>query len=105
MTSCTDWSSTAPTCANDSGIPTARFTDTPVQIIVPMADRYVTPPSSTVWRSGRRWCGDASRTRDIGSSAPTLIRSARWVHEVIAFVEEGVEADDLAVPGSRDEAG
>ena len=38
--------------------PTARFTETPVQIIVPMADRYVTPPlldglekwSALVWR-------------------------------------------------------
>ena len=85
--------------------PTARFTDTPVQIIVPMADRYVTPAllgglekwSAVVWR----------RESDAGH---WIIRThpdqvARWVHEVIAFVEEGVEVDDLARSRVRDEAG
>jgi pimeloyl-ACP methyl ester carboxylesterase len=76
--------------------PTMRYTDTPVQLVVPMADRYVTPPlldglenwSSLVWR----------RESDAGH---WIIRThpdqvAKWVHEVIAFVEEGSEADDLS---------
>jgi hypothetical protein len=61
-----------------------------------MADRYVTPAlldglenwSSLVWR----------RQSDAGH---WIIRShpdevARWVREVIAFVEEGSESDELA---------
>jgi len=76
--------------------PTVRHTDTPVQLVVPMADRYVTPAlldglenwSSLVWR----------RQSDAGH---WIIRShpdevARWVREVIAFVEEGSESDELA---------
>ena len=76
--------------------PTARYTETPVQIIVPMADRYVTPPlldgledwSSMVWR----------RESDAGH---WIIRThpvdvATWVREVVAFVEDGSEATDLA---------
>ena len=75
--------------------PTPKFTDTPVQIIVPMADRYVTPPlldgleewSAVVWR----------RQSDAGH---WIIRThpeqvAGWVREVIAFVEAGSETDDL----------
>jgi pimeloyl-ACP methyl ester carboxylesterase len=69
--------------------PTTKHTQTPVQIIVPMADRYVTPSlldgleawSSVVWR----------RESDAGH---WIIRThpeqvATWVREVIAFVEEG----------------
>jgi pimeloyl-ACP methyl ester carboxylesterase len=76
--------------------PTARYTETPVQIIVPMADRYVTPPlldglenwASMVWR----------RESDAGH---WIIRThpddvATWVREVVAFVEDGSEATDLA---------
>jgi pimeloyl-ACP methyl ester carboxylesterase len=76
--------------------PAPRYTDTPVQLVVPLADRYVTPAllnglenwSSLVWR----------RESDAGH---WIIRThpdqvARWVREVIAFVEEGSEADDLA---------
>jgi pimeloyl-ACP methyl ester carboxylesterase len=84
--------------------PTTRFTDTPVQIIIPMADRYVTPPllsglekwSALVWR----------RESDAGH---WIIRThpdqvAKWVRQVIAFVEEGSEADDLARSRVRDQA-
>jgi len=84
--------------------PTMKFTDTPVQIIVPMADRYVTPAlldglekwSALVWR----------RQSDAGH---WIIRThpdqvARWVREVVTFVEEGSEADDLAHSRVRDEA-
>ena len=76
--------------------PTMRRTDTPVQLVVPRADRYVTPAlldglenwSSLVWR----------RESDAGH---WIIRThpeqiAKWVLEVIAFVEEGTEADDLS---------
>ena len=76
--------------------PTTRYTDTPVQLVVPMADRFVTPAlldglenwSSLVWR----------RESDAGH---WIIRThpdqiARWVHEVIAFVEEGTEAVELS---------
>jgi pimeloyl-ACP methyl ester carboxylesterase len=76
--------------------PTMKYTDTPVQLVVPMADRYVTPAlldglenwSSLVWR----------RESDAGHwvirTHPDQI--ARWVHEVITFVEEGTEADELS---------
>jgi pimeloyl-ACP methyl ester carboxylesterase len=76
--------------------PTMSYTDTPVQLVVPMADRYVTPPlldgleswSSLLWR----------RESDAGH---WIIRThpdqvATWIHEVITFVEEGSETDDLA---------
>jgi pimeloyl-ACP methyl ester carboxylesterase len=76
--------------------PTRKYTETPVQIIVPKADRYVTPPllngletwSSLVWR----------RESDAGH---WIIRThpeqvATWVREVVTFVEEGSETDDLA---------
>jgi len=84
--------------------PAAKFTDTPVQIIVPMADRYVTPAlldglekwSALVWR----------RQSDAGH---WIIRThpdqvARWVGEVIAFVEDGSETDDLARSRLRHES-
>lgn len=76
--------------------PSAGHTETPVQIIVPVKDRFVTPAlldgletwSSLVWR----------REVDAGH---WVIRThpddvAQWVREVIAFVEEGIEAEDLA---------
>jgi pimeloyl-ACP methyl ester carboxylesterase len=75
--------------------PVARHTETPVQIIVPLRDRYVTPAlldgleswSPVVWR----------RPVDAGH---WVIRThpaevAQWVSEVIAFVDGGVESPDL----------
>jgi pimeloyl-ACP methyl ester carboxylesterase len=76
--------------------PNARHTETPVQIIVPMKDRYVTPAlldgleswSTLVWR----------REVDAGH---WVIRTnpeevAGWVREVITFVDDGIESPDLA---------
>jgi pimeloyl-ACP methyl ester carboxylesterase len=76
--------------------PATKHTETPVQIIVPTNDRYVTPAllngletwSSLVWR----------RQSDAGH---WIIRThpeqvAAWVCDVIAFVEGGSEAEDLA---------
>jgi pimeloyl-ACP methyl ester carboxylesterase len=75
--------------------PTAGHTETPVQIIVPLHDRYITPAlldgleawSSLVWR------------RDV-DAGHWIIRThpeelARWVGQVVAFVETGKEAKDL----------
>jgi pimeloyl-ACP methyl ester carboxylesterase len=76
--------------------PTMRHTDTPVQLVVPMADRYVTPAlldglenwASLVWR----------RESDAGHwiIATHSDQIATWVREVVVFVEEGSEADDLS---------
>ncbi len=75
--------------------PVARRTDVPVQLVVPVHDRYVTPAlldgledwTSLMWR----------RPVDAGH---WVIRSnpdgvAAWVREVVAFVEDGVESDGL----------
>ena len=75
--------------------PVAGHTDVPVQLIVPMRDRYVTPAlldgleewTSLMWR----------RPVDAGH---WVIRSnpdgvAVWVREVVAFVEDGVESVGL----------
>jgi pimeloyl-ACP methyl ester carboxylesterase len=76
--------------------PAANFTETPVQIIVPLADRYVTPPlldgletwSSLVWRR------EADAGHWIIRTHPEQV--ATWIGEVVAYVEDGSEADDLA---------
>ncbi|MGA2931563.1 MAG: alpha/beta fold hydrolase [Acidimicrobiales bacterium] len=75
--------------------PVAGHTDVPVQLIVPMRDRYVTPAlldgleewTSLMWR----------RPVDAGH---WVIRSnpdgvAVWVREVVAFVEDGIESVGL----------
>ncbi len=76
--------------------PVQGHTDAPVQIIVPTRDRYVTPPllegleawSPVVWR----------REVDAGHwvlrSHPSEV--AEWIRQVVAFVEDGHENDDLA---------
>jgi pimeloyl-ACP methyl ester carboxylesterase len=75
--------------------PQERHTDVPVQLIVPTRDRYLMPEllegletwASCLWR----------RPVDAGHwlirSDPDLV--ARWVGEVIAAVDEGVEAEEL----------
>jgi pimeloyl-ACP methyl ester carboxylesterase len=76
--------------------PTMGYTETPVQLVVPMADRYVTPPlldglenwSSLVWRR------ESVAGHWIIRTHPDQV--AQWVHEVIAFVEGGSETDDLS---------
>ncbi len=75
--------------------PVARHTDVPVQLVVPRRDRYVTPAllegleewTSLLWR----------RPADVGH---WVIRThpddiARWVGEVVTYVEEGNEPADL----------
>ena len=75
--------------------PVAGHTEVPVQLIVPVHDRYVTPAlldgleewASSMWR----------RPVDAGH---WVIRSnpdgfAAWVREVVSFVEDGVESDGL----------
>ena len=75
--------------------PVARHTDVPVQLLVPLRDRYVRPAllagletwTSLMWR----------RPVDAGH---WVIRTnpddvARWVREVVAYIEDGIEAADL----------
>ncbi len=82
--------------------PVQGHTETPVQIIVPTQDRYITPPfldgletwSPVVWRR------DVEAGHWIISTHPNEV--ADWVRQVMAFVEDGSEAQDLArarVPG------
>ena len=76
--------------------PVAGHTETPVQIIVPLKDRYISPElldgletwSSVVWRRyvpAGHW---------IIRTHPTEI--AEWVRHVVAFVRDGHEAESLA---------
>jgi pimeloyl-ACP methyl ester carboxylesterase len=76
--------------------PAAGFTETPVQIVVPLHDRYITPAllegleewSSAVWR----------REVDAGHwvirTDPVLIADA--VRQMVAFAEHGTEDEELA---------
>jgi pimeloyl-ACP methyl ester carboxylesterase len=76
--------------------PVAGHTETPVQIIVPIRDRYISPElldgletwSPVVWRR------DVDAGHWIIRTHPTEI--AEWVRQVIAFVKGGHEADELA---------
>jgi pimeloyl-ACP methyl ester carboxylesterase len=75
--------------------PAARHTDVPVQLLVPLRDRFVRPAllagleawTSLMWR----------RSVDAGH---WVIRTnpddvARWVREVVTYVEDGTEPTDL----------
>jgi pimeloyl-ACP methyl ester carboxylesterase len=73
--------------------PEARHTDVPVQLVIPAKDHYVTPAllqgldswTSRLWRrpvDGGHW---------VIRSDPDGV--ARWVREVVAYVEEGTESD------------
>jgi pimeloyl-ACP methyl ester carboxylesterase len=76
--------------------PVQQRTDTPVQIIVPTMDRYITPSllegledwSSLAWRR------DVHAGHWIIHTHPAEV--AQWVSEVIAFVEDGTETEALA---------
>ena len=76
--------------------PVAGHTETPVQIIVPLKDRYISPElldgletwSSVVWRR------DVPAGHWIIRTHPTEI--AEWVRHVVAFVRDGHEAESLA---------
>jgi hypothetical protein len=76
--------------------PAAGHTGTPVQIIVPLRDRYLTPAlleglatwSSTAWRrpvDAGHW---VIRTDPRGVAA--------WARQLIDYVEQGTESPDLA---------
>jgi pimeloyl-ACP methyl ester carboxylesterase len=85
--------------------PVARHTDTPVQIIVPVKDNYVTPAllngleswSPVVWRRRVEAGHWVIRTH------PAEV--AQWVHEVIMFVNDGVESPGLVAARIRDAGG
>jgi pimeloyl-ACP methyl ester carboxylesterase len=75
--------------------PAAGRTEVPVQLVVPTHDRYVTPAlldgleawTSLMWRrpvDAGHW---VIRTNPDGVAA--------WVHEVVSFVEDGVESEGL----------
>jgi pimeloyl-ACP methyl ester carboxylesterase len=75
--------------------PTAGHTETPVQIIVPRHDRYITPAlldGLETW-SSLAWRRDVDAGHWIIRTHPEEI--ARWVRQVATFVETGVEEDDL----------
>jgi pimeloyl-ACP methyl ester carboxylesterase len=76
--------------------PTMKHTETPVQLIVPMADRYVTPAlleGLENW-SALMWRRESVAGHWIIRTHPEQV--AAWVCEVIAFVEDGSETDDMA---------
>jgi pimeloyl-ACP methyl ester carboxylesterase len=75
--------------------PKAGHTDTPVQLIVPLKDRYLTPAlfegleewATLMWRrrvDAGHW---VVRTNPVGVN--------EWIREVIAYVEDGTESADL----------
>ncbi len=76
--------------------PVQGHTDAPVQIIVPTRDRYVTPSlldgletwAPAVWRR------EVDAGHWILRSHPHEISD--WIRQVVAFVESGDEAEDLA---------
>jgi pimeloyl-ACP methyl ester carboxylesterase len=75
--------------------PRAGHTETPVQLIVPEKDRYVTPAlldgleswASTMWRR------DVDAGHWVVRSQPAHV--AQWIREVIAFTVDGTESPDL----------
>jgi pimeloyl-ACP methyl ester carboxylesterase len=76
--------------------PVQKRTDTPVQIIVPTMDRYITPAlldGLETW-SSLTWRRDVDAGHWIIRTHPGEI--ARWVGQVIDFVEDGSENEDLA---------
>jgi len=76
--------------------PAAGHTDTPVQIIVPLRDRYLTP---TLLEGLESWSSGAWRRQvDAGH---WVIRTdphnvAAWTRQLIDFVEQGTESPDLS---------
>jgi pimeloyl-ACP methyl ester carboxylesterase len=76
--------------------PVQKRTDTPVQIIVPTRDRYITPSlleGLETW-SRLTWRRDVDAGHWIIRTHPGEI--AAWVGQVVDFVEDGSECEDLA---------
>ncbi|HVB90944.1 MAG TPA: alpha/beta fold hydrolase [Acidimicrobiales bacterium] len=75
--------------------PAARHTETPVQLIVPRKDRYVTPPlldGLRAWTS-LMWRREVDAGHWVVRTHPAEL--AGWVREVIAYIEDGTESDAL----------
>jgi pimeloyl-ACP methyl ester carboxylesterase len=76
--------------------PVRKRTGTPVQIIVPVKDRYITPSlldGLEAW-SSLTWRRDVDAGHWIIRTHPVEI--AAWAGQVIDFVEDGSESEDLA---------
>jgi pimeloyl-ACP methyl ester carboxylesterase len=76
--------------------PVEKRTDTPVQIIVPTMDRYITPSlleGLEAW-SPLTWRRDVDAGHWIIQTHPGEI--AAWVGQVVDFVEDGLDSEDLA---------
>jgi pimeloyl-ACP methyl ester carboxylesterase len=75
--------------------PTLRHTETPVQLIVPLRDRYVTPAlldGLEAW-SSLTWRRPVDAGHWVVRTHPEQL--AGWVREAIDFVQDGVESDGL----------
>ncbi len=75
--------------------PTLGHTDTPIQIIIPKKDRYVTPgllEGLEAW-SSTVWCREVNAGHWVVRSHPELV--ATCVREVIAYVDGAGEAPAL----------
>ena len=75
--------------------PGVRHTDVPVQLVIPLRDRYVTPAlldGLEDWTS-RMWRRPVDAGHWVIRTSPDLIASA--VKELVAFVDQGVESPIL----------
>jgi pimeloyl-ACP methyl ester carboxylesterase len=75
--------------------PTLGHTDTPVQLVVPLRDRYVTPAlleGLEEWAS-LMWRREVDAGHWVIRAQPAEV--CRWVREAVAFVEDGTESSDL----------
>jgi pimeloyl-ACP methyl ester carboxylesterase len=76
--------------------PVKGHTETPVQIIVPLRDRYVTPAlidGLETW-SPQVWRREVDAGHWVIRTHPDEV--AAWVRQLIAFVEHGSEPEELA---------
>jgi pimeloyl-ACP methyl ester carboxylesterase len=72
--------------------PVARHTDVPVQLVIPLRDRYVTPAlldGLEDWTS-RMWRRPVDAGHWVIRMSPDLIATA--IKEVVAFVDQGTES-------------
>ena len=75
--------------------PEARHTDVPVQLVIPLRDRYVTPSlldGLEEWTS-RLWRRPVDAGHWVIRTNPDIIATA--VDEVVAYVDQGVESPTL----------
>lgn len=77
--------------------PEARHTDVPVQLVIPLRDRYVTPAlldGLEEWTS-RLWPRPVDAGHWVIRTNPDVIASA--VEEIVAFVDQGAESPTFQV--------